>query len=79
MKKLALLAVACVALGGCSWFQGSLRDDIAVSLKTSTDKILPQYLAYVEADTTIPDSVKKTRKGNAEELAATIEDIQPKE
>ncbi len=68
-----------VLSSGCSWFQGSLRDDIAVSLKASTDKILPQYLAYVEADPNIPDSVKTVRRDNAAELAATIEKIQPKD
>ena len=78
MKTFAVLATLLLA-PGCSWFQGSLKDDIAVTLKTSTDKILPQYLAYVEADGDIPESVKRVRRDNATELAATVEKIQPKD
>lgn len=79
MKTLALLAVVFVALPGCSWFQGSLKDDVAVSLKTSTDKVLPQYEEYVKADTNIPSSVKQVRLDNAAEFRKLIEEIQPKD
>ena len=78
MKTIALLAALLLA-PGCAMFQGSLEDQIAVDLKSSTDKILPQYLAYVEADGDIPGSVKQVRLDNAAKLAEIIEKIQPKE
>lgn len=79
MKKFALFAVLALCAPGCSWFQGGLKDDVAVSLKTSTDKVLPQYEEYVKADQSIPGSVKKVRLDNAAEFRKLIEEIQPKD
>lgn len=78
MKTFALLAAVVLCTPGCAWFQGNLKDDVAVSLKTSTDKILPQYRLYVTADQNIPNSVRRVRLDNADELEKTIASIQPK-
>jgi hypothetical protein len=78
-KRLVLALVLLPLAGGCSWFRANLKDEIAVSLKASTDQILPQYRIYVAADSAIPDSVRQVRLDNADELEKTIASLQPKE
>lgn len=72
IRRLAL-ALVLVGLGGCSWLCGDVVPKETVrSIKANTDDILPQYVAYVEADEGIQAITKKTRLGSAKATSDLI-------
>ena len=69
--RLAVCVLALSVLAGCSMFQSDVDKAMVQALQNSTNKLLPQYRKYAEAEKL--DSIKKTRLDAADVVEEAVQ------